>query len=128
MSACPAPANGPDAFVIINGHLHLPAVAAAPQQSHQPDGEADHNGTPAKSKQTVWAEPRAAAAHEFAMIASVFVLLCLAFLDVGLLLWNKGVLQHVAGGAARCAAIASAACSNLPQFAVTSANNRSFQK
>jgi uncharacterized membrane protein len=74
----------------------------------------------------LWAEQRAATALEFAMIASVFVPLCLASLDVGLLLWSKGILQSAAAGAARCAAIASSACSNLPQFAVTLAGNWSF--
>jgi hypothetical protein len=60
------------------------------------------------------------------MIASVFVPLCLACLDAGLLLWTKGILQSSAAGAARCAAIGSTACSDVRQFAVTLAGNWSF--
>jgi len=58
---------------------------------------------------------------EFALVAVIFLPLCLAIFDAGLLLWTKGSLQSVASLTARCAAISSANCPNAQTFAVTSA-------
>lgn len=65
-------------------------------------------------------------AVEFALIAGIFIPLCLAILDAGLLLWTKGVLQSTASVTARCAAISSPACPDIPQFAVTQAGKWAF--
>ncbi|GAC1482366.1 MAG: hypothetical protein NVS2B11_07890 [Acetobacteraceae bacterium] len=73
-----------------------------------------------------FADRRGATAVEFAMIASVFVPLCLTGLDAGVLLWTKGVLQYTAANVARCAAISSSACPDVGKAAVTLAGNWSF--
>ena len=65
-------------------------------------------------------------ALEFALIASVFLPLCLAILDAGLLMWTKGALQSTASLTARCAAITSPDCSDAQQFAVTTAGKWVF--
>jgi Flp pilus assembly protein TadG len=65
-------------------------------------------------------------AVEFAIVASIFVPLCLGALDAGLLLWTKGILQSTAARTARCAAIGPTACSDVQQFAVTTAGNWAF--
>jgi Flp pilus assembly protein TadG len=65
-------------------------------------------------------------AVEFAMIAAVFLPLCLAIFDAGLLMWTKGTLQSAASLTARCAALASPLCTNPQQFAVTTAGNWVF--
>jgi len=62
-----------------------------------------------------------ATAVEFALVAGLFLPLCLGIFDAGLLLWTKGSLQSVASLTARCAAISSANCPNAQTFAVTSA-------
>jgi uncharacterized membrane protein len=67
-----------------------------------------------------------ATAVEFALVAGIFLPLCLAIFDAGLLLWTKGSLQSVASLTARCAAISSANCPNAQTFAVTSAGNWVF--
>lgn len=69
---------------------------------------------------------RGSTAVEFALIAGVFFPLCLAILDAGLLLWTRGALQSTASLTARCAAISSAACTNVQQYAVTTAGNWVF--
>jgi Flp pilus assembly pilin Flp len=61
------------------------------------------------------------AAVEFALVAGLFLPLCLASIDAALLLWTKGVLQSTAALTARCAAISSSNCTNVQQFAVTTA-------
>lgn len=53
---------------------------------------------------------RGVASIEFAITASVALLLCLGTIDVGVLLWTRNALQLAAAQAARCAAIASPAC------------------
>jgi Flp pilus assembly protein TadG len=68
----------------------------------------------------------ASSAVEFAIIASVFIPLCLGAMDAGLLLWTKGILQSTAARAARCSAIGPTACSDVQQFAVTTAENWAF--
>jgi Flp pilus assembly protein TadG len=71
-------------------------------------------------------ERSGAAALEFALVAGVFLPLCLAILDAGLLLWTKGALQSTASIAARCAAITSPDCTDAQQFAVTTAGSWIF--
>lgn len=68
----------------------------------------------------------AATAVEFAIVASIFIPLCLGTLDAGLLLWTKGILQSTAARTARCAALGTTACSDPRQFAVTTAGNGAF--
>jgi uncharacterized membrane protein len=63
---------------------------------------------------------------EFALVAGIFLPLCLAIFDAGLLLWTKGALQSVAALTARCAAISSANCADAQQYAVTNAGNWIF--
>jgi len=63
---------------------------------------------------------------EFALVAGIFLPLCLAIFDAGLLLWTKGVLQSTAALTARCAALSSPDCANVQQFAVTAAGNWIF--
>jgi Flp pilus assembly protein TadG len=67
-----------------------------------------------------------ATALEFALVAGIFLPLCLATFDAGLLLWTQGVLQSTAALTARCAALSSPNCTNVQQFAVTSAANWIF--
>ncbi len=69
---------------------------------------------------------RGATALEFALVASVFLPICLGILDAGLLLWTKGALQTTAALTARCAAIASPTCADIQQFAVTTAGSWVF--
>jgi Flp pilus assembly pilin Flp len=71
-------------------------------------------------------ERSGATALEFAMIASVFLPLCMAIFGAGLLLWTKGALQSAASLVARCAAITSPDCPDPRQFAVTIGGNWIF--
>lgn len=71
-------------------------------------------------------ERSGAAALEFALVAGVFLPLCLAIFEGGLLLWTKGTLQSIASLTARCAAITSPSCTDAQQFAVTAAGNWVF--
>ena len=71
-------------------------------------------------------ERSGAALLEFAMVAGIFLPLCLAIFDAGLLLWTKGALQSTAALTARCAAIASPDCTDWQQFAVVTAGNWVF--
>jgi uncharacterized membrane protein len=71
-------------------------------------------------------ERSGAAVLEFALIAAVFIPLSLAALEAGLLLWTQGALQSTASLAARCAAIGSSNCPNVPQFVVTTAGKWVF--
>lgn len=67
-----------------------------------------------------------AAALEFGLIAGVFVPLCLAVLDGGLLLWTKGALQSSTAITARCAALSASNCADVQQFAVDSVTSWVF--
>ena len=71
-------------------------------------------------------ERSGATALEFALVAGVFLPLCLAIFDAGLLLWTQGALQSTAALTARCAAITSANCTNTQQFAVNTAGKWIF--
>jgi Flp pilus assembly pilin Flp len=62
-----------------------------------------------------------ATALEFGLIAGIFLPLCLAIISGGLLMWTRGALQSTASLTARCAAIESTNCGNVPEFAVATA-------
>ena len=62
-----------------------------------------------------------ATALEFGLVAGIFLPLCLAIISGGLLMWTKGALQSTASLTARCAAVESANCNNVPEFAVATA-------
>lgn len=65
-------------------------------------------------------------AIEFALVAAVFIPLCLAMFEAGLLFWTKSALQTAASLTARCWAITSADCVDVKQFAATTAGNWVF--
>ena len=70
-------------------------------------------------------------AVEFALIAGVFLTLCMGILEAGLLMWTQGALQSTASLTARCAAIASPDCTTgatpgTPQYAVAAAKSWVF--
>jgi Flp pilus assembly protein TadG len=69
---------------------------------------------------------RAATALEFALVGGIFLPLCLAIFDAGLLLWTQAALQSTADLTARCAALSSPNCTNVQQYAVTNAGNWVF--
>lgn len=69
---------------------------------------------------------RGAAALEFALVAGLFLPLCLGIFDAGLLFWTQGSLQSTAALTARCVAIASANCQEAGTFAATTAGNWIF--
>lgn len=62
-------------------------------------------------------ENQGAMALEFALIASIFLPLCMVVFDAGLLVWTKGAMQTAASLTARCAAISSSDCTNPQSFA-----------
>lgn len=67
------------------------------------------------------ADRRGETALEFALVGGLFVLLLMAPIEIGLMVWTGSSLQQVAEQTARCAAIGSSLCSgtNTPQsFAV----------
>lgn len=71
------------------------------------------------------ADRRGETALEFALVGGLFVLLLLAPIELGLMVWTGSSLQQVAEQTARCAAIGSSLCSgsNTPQsFAVSLAS------
>jgi Flp pilus assembly protein TadG len=65
-------------------------------------------------------------ALEFAIIASVFLPMCIGIVEGGLLLWTYGALQTTAALTARRAAIASPDCPAVPAYAVTTAGKWVF--
>ena len=70
-------------------------------------------------------------AVEFALIAGVFLTLCMGILEAGLLMWTQGALQSTASLTARCAAIVSPDCTTgatpgTPQYAAAAANSWVF--
>jgi Flp pilus assembly protein TadG len=60
---------------------------------------------------------RGESALEFALVGAIFVMLLLAPIEVGLMVWTGTSLQAVAAQTARCAAIGS--CSNPANYAVS---------
>jgi Flp pilus assembly protein TadG len=71
-------------------------------------------------------EIRAAAIVEFAVVGSLFILICFAIVELGLVLWTGNALQTTAALTARCAALGAAPCSNAPQFAAATAGSLVF--
>lgn len=71
---------------------------------------------------------RAAAALEFALVCTVFVPLCLATVQLGIAIWTQGALQSAVSLSARCAALAGTACSSVPGYAVTLAEDWTYRK
>lgn len=69
----------------------------------------------------LWRTRSGTAALEFALVAGIFIPLCLGILDTGLLMWTKGTLQSTAALTARCAAISSPDCADARQFATNMA-------
>jgi len=59
---------------------------------------------------------------EFALVGGMMMLTTFGTLDLGLLLWTQNALQSTAALAARCAAIASPLCPDVPNYAVSMAN------
>lgn len=69
---------------------------------------------------------RAAAALEFALVAVVFIPLCLATIQVGIVIWTLGALQTAVSLSARCAALSGEACQSIPGYAVVSAETWTY--
>jgi hypothetical protein len=66
---------------------------------------------------------RAISTIEFAILAAVLIPLTSSIIELGLLLWTQTAIQSVASLTARCAAISSPQCTNVPAYAVTLSNN-----
>ena len=66
---------------------------------------------------------RGETALEFALIGSVFILLLLAPVEFGLMIWTGSSLQEVAAETARCVAIGSTQCTDAPAYAVSLASH-----
>lgn len=56
----------------------------------------------------------------------MFVPLCLGVLEAGVIVWTQGALQSAASLSARCAAIAGADCSSVPQYVVATAESWTY--
>jgi len=67
-------------------------------------------------------DTRGVTALELGLIAPALLTLTFGAIEVGLLVpWVQGGLQSVAATTARCGAIGSSACSNVPSYAVSQA-------
>jgi Flp pilus assembly protein TadG len=64
----------------------------------------------------------ATATIEFALVGGMLLLLTFGTIDLGLLLWTQNALQSTAALAARCAAISSPLCTDVPSYTVNLAN------
>jgi Flp pilus assembly protein TadG len=64
---------------------------------------------------------RGAAAIDFAMVSVVFLPLCFAIMELGIVLWVQNTLQTTAELTARCVATHNTACSNPQSYAVSTA-------
>jgi Flp pilus assembly protein TadG len=73
--------------------------------------------------QRLAAQRRATTTVEFALVGSMMLLMTFGTLDLGMLLWTQNALQSTAALAARCSAISSPLCANVPNYAVTMAGN-----
>jgi Flp pilus assembly protein TadG len=63
---------------------------------------------------------RGSVALEFALVASVFFMLLLGIIELGMIMWSRSTLQTVAAQTARCAAIGSSLCgSGATQYAIS---------
>jgi Flp pilus assembly protein TadG len=65
---------------------------------------------------------RGAAAVDFAMVSVVFLPLCFAIMELGIVLWVQNTLQTTAELTARCVATQNTACSNAQSYAVSTAS------
>jgi Flp pilus assembly protein TadG len=65
---------------------------------------------------------RATTAVEFGFVGSMMLLLTFGTIDLGMLLWTQTALQSTAAIAARCAAISSPVCTDVPTYAATMGN------
>jgi Flp pilus assembly protein TadG len=63
---------------------------------------------------------------EFALCASVLILLLTGTISLGVLTWTEAALQSVAAQTARCLAIGATACPSGPPYAVNLATQRLF--
>lgn len=61
---------------------------------------------------------RGETALEFGILGMVFILLLLAPIEVGLMIWTGSTLQATAAQTARCAAIGSSMCTDPKAYAV----------
>lgn len=62
---------------------------------------------------------RGIVAAEFAICASLTVLVLMFVLEVGLMSWTKVALSAAAAASARCAALGSSDCPSVPAYAVS---------
>ena len=58
-------------------------------------------------------------ATEFAICASLTILIIIVVIEVGLMSWTKVALQSAAIESARCAVLTSSACPSVPAYAVS---------
>jgi len=61
---------------------------------------------------------RGETALEFALIGWIFILLLLAPIEIGLMIWTGSALQATAAQTARCVAIGGTVCANPKSYAV----------
>lgn len=61
---------------------------------------------------------RAESALEFALIGTVLILMLLAPVEIGLMIWTGSALRTTAAETARCVAIGGSACANPQSYAV----------
>jgi len=66
---------------------------------------------------------RGAAAVDFAMVSVVFLPLCFAIMELGIVLWVQNTLQTTAELTARCVATQNIACSNARSYAVSTGSS-----
>jgi len=66
---------------------------------------------------------RGTAAVDFAMVSVVFLPLCFAIMELGIVLWVQNTLQTTAELTARCVATQNTACSNAQSYAVSTASD-----
>jgi Flp pilus assembly protein TadG len=69
------------------------------------------------------ADCRGVGTVEFALVALAFLGLMLGIIEVGRVLWIANSLHLAVQQAARCGAIASSACPNVPSFAASVAGS-----
>ena len=69
------------------------------------------------------AQTRATTSVEFALVGSMMLMATFGTLDLGILLWTQNALQSTASLAARCAAISSPLCTDVPSYAADLAND-----
>jgi Flp pilus assembly protein TadG len=65
---------------------------------------------------------RGAAAVDFAMVSVVFLPLCFAIMELGIVLWVQNTLQTTAELTARCVATQNTACTDARSYAVSTAS------